>query len=270
MNVCQFRSRNMKPLRLLQITDCHLGAEPGEKLLGLDTDQSLHDVLELVRHEQLDLIVCSGDITNEGGFSAYERYLAAVRRVFPSIPHAWLPGNHDDPFAMEQVKRLPIENRFHLSNWNFIFLDSRIPMETGGEINPQEMQRLQQELDTDPVSNTMIFMHHQPVRVGSRWLDEYLLRNSDEFFELIDQYSSVKAVAWGHVHQEFNAERNGVLLMSAPATSVQFAPNCDEFKVDNQMPGCRILTLHPNGSIESETRRVSERGYDIDFASGGY
>lgn len=261
----------MKPLRLLQITDCHLGTEPGEKLLGLDADQSLEDVLDLMSaKEDPDIIVCSGDITNEGGLGAYERYLALVESYFPNTPHAWLPGNHDDVFAMEQVKRLPIEGKHQLGHWNFIFLNSRIPMETSGELSTMELQRLQQELEADPLSPTVVFLHHQPVPVGSQWVDKYILRNADAFFSVLDQYSNVKAVCWGHVHQVFSIERNGVSLMAAPATSVQFKPNTDAFQVDNLMPGYRGFTLHPDGKLDTDINRVSERGYDIDFASLGY
>ena len=53
-------------LRLIQVTDCHLGAEPGEQLLGMDTDESLLDVLTLLRstEAQADMLVASGDIAS--------------------------------------------------------------------------------------------------------------------------------------------------------------------------------------------------------------
>ncbi|NNC55616.1 MAG: hypothetical protein HKO07_07840, partial [Pseudomonadales bacterium] len=39
---------NDATLRVLQITDCHLGERSGEVLAGMDTDASLASVLELL------------------------------------------------------------------------------------------------------------------------------------------------------------------------------------------------------------------------------
>jgi len=67
-----------RPLRLLQITDCHLGEYPGEELLGLNTDQSLHDVLTMVAKEPADLIINTGDVSSHGHVGSYSRYQRLV------------------------------------------------------------------------------------------------------------------------------------------------------------------------------------------------
>ena len=78
------------------------------------------------------------------------------------------------------------------------------------------------------------------------------LRNSDEFFKVIDQYANVRGVAWGHVHQASDHERNGVALFSTPSTCAQFLPNSDVFMMDTRPPGYRWVNLMPDGSIETE------------------
>lgn len=262
-----------RPMRLIQITDCHLGSTAGESLLGLDTDESLLDVLKLIGTEEprLDLAVASGDISNDGGTPSYDRFIARVNKYLPQAPLAWLEGNHDDPDGMKAIlSARPHEKELSLGGWRIILLNSRIPGEEGGALERLELERLDKILAEHPPSPTFIFMHHQPVPVGSAWVDQYVLANADDFFAVVDRYKHVKAIAWGHVHQEFTATRKGVKLFATPSTCVQFAPHSDEFKVDHAMPGYRWFNLHPDGRIESEVVRVAERSYGTDFASAGY
>ena len=260
-----------KPYRILQITDCHLGSQPGESLLGLNTDQSLADVLRLLKQQESpDLILSTGDISNDAGPKSYQRFIDIVRQYFPDTPLAWLPGNHDDPMNMDQVSELPIEAHYIAAGWNLILLDSRIPMEEGGEINDEEMARFAKELDEHSHMPTMVFLHHQPVPVGSVWIDQYVLANADKFFQLTDQYDNIKAICWGHIHQEFSQMRKGVELMATPSTCVQFAPKEDEFKVDYSMPGYRRIELFCDGTYKTQVLRVAQKAYNIDYASLGY
>lgn len=261
----------MQPFHLLQITDCHLGSQPNEELLGLNTDESLRDVLaELKSNEKPDLIVCSGDISNDGGVSSYNRFVDFVRQYFPDTPVAWLPGNHDDPENMDQAKDLPIEAHHVAGGWNLIFLDSKIPMEEGGELGADELARLEKELQDHDDLPTLVFLHHQVVEVGSAWVDQYVVKNNQEFFDVIDRYDNVKVVSWGHVHQDFTSQRNGVALFATPSTCVQFVPNLDDFQVDSAMPGYRRFALYPDGTFTTTVHRVADKKYGINYAATGY
>ena len=261
----------MRPFNLIQITDCHLGSTPGEQLLGLDTDQSLCDVLDMIQAlESPDMILATGDISNDAGVASYERFVKIVRDFFPGKPIAWLPGNHDDPTNMDMVKDLPIEAHTMVNGWNLIFLDSRIPMEEGGNLEQPELDLLESQLSKRPNTPTIVFLHHQPVPVGSKWVDQYVVKNADAFFSIVDKFDNVRAISWGHVHQEFNSFRNGVALMATPSTCVQFTPKSNKFKVDAAMPGYRSYQLYENGCYNTCVNRVEERGYAINFASTGY
>ena len=261
----------MRPFNLIQITDCHLGSTPGEELLGLDTDQSLCDVLDSIkRYEKPDMILCTGDISNDAGVKSYERFVEIINDYFPSAPLAWLPGNHDDPMNMDQVPKMPIAAHTIANGWNLILLDSRIPMEEGGALEQYELDRLDRELSNHPDAPTIVFLHHQPVPVGSEWIDQYVVKNANAFFKVIDKYDNVRAISWGHVHQEFNSHRKGVALMSTPSTCVQFTPKSKQFQVDSIMPGYRSYKLYDNGCFNTRVVRVEEKVYAINFASTGY
>jgi Icc protein len=112
--------------------------------------------------------------------------------------------------------------------------------------------------------------HHQPVRVGSAWIDQYIVRNAEAFWALVDGQPHVKAVVWGHVHQDYRGQRNGVELIATPSTCIQFKPLCDDFTVDTLMPGYRWFDLSEDGSLTTGVERVTGKQYQIDYKSAGY
>lgn len=264
---------NGKPLRILQVTDTHLGQDADEQLLGLRTADSFDDVLCQIQasQERFDVVLASGDISGDGTLGSYERFIKAVRHYLPGTPIAWLEGNHDDPASMHSLTMWsPLTEYMTLGNWRIIMLNSRVPFEDRGELAPHEIDRLDRLLAADPTAPTLIFLHHQVVPVGSAWIDQYVVSNADEFFGVIDRYENVKAVSWGHVHQEFFTVRNGVDLLAAPSTCVQFKPKSDDFVVDTTMPGYRVYELYPNGAYKTSVNRIAERVYNIDQVSSGY
>lgn len=264
---------NGRPIRILQITDCHLGKDVDESLLGLKTADSLNDVLLRASRDEkrFDIVLNSGDISNDGTPESYDRFIRAVRHSLPGTPIAWLEGNHDDPGSMRAItSSSPITDYVKLGEWRIILLNSRVPFEERGELPRHELDRLERLLAADPMAPTMVFLHHQLVPVGSAWIDQYVVSNADEFFAITDRYDNVKAVSWGHVHQEFFMIRRGVDLFATPSTCVQFKPKSDDFMVDEIMPGYRVYELYPNGVYTTQLSRVTERSYNIDFASAGY
>ncbi|HHH44389.1 MAG TPA: phosphodiesterase, partial [Gammaproteobacteria bacterium] len=83
------------PLRVVQVTDTHLYADPDGCLLGLNTRYCLAQVIDLVRSERSpDLLVVSGDLTHDGSPQAYRHVQEAFRRI--GAPVWCLPGNHDE------------------------------------------------------------------------------------------------------------------------------------------------------------------------------
>jgi len=261
-------------VRLIQITDCHLGPQTSESLLGLNTDQSLDDVLQLISAEQphFDYLVCTGDIASAGHDDCYQRFYKTLRHYFSSAPIAWLPGNHDSAAIMAQVQlpQPPEGREFTLGNWLILLLDSAVPGAVHGHLAEAELVRLRERLAANPDKHVIVMLHHQPVPVGSAWIDQYIVRNADDFFAVIDQFPQVRALVWGHVHQDFVSQRGNVQLIATPSTCVQFKPLCDDFRVDTQMPGYRWFDLHADGSLTTGVSRVTGKHDTIDYKSAGY
>jgi Icc protein len=260
-------------VQLLQLTDTHLCASPGGKLLGVDTDLSLQAVIALARRERpaVDAILATGDLSDQGAESAYKRLVDYFDGLCPQ--HYWLPGNHDDRSAMVRAageQRLPV--CLETPHWLVVMLDSQVPGEVGGELGAEQLARLGDCLERarSAQQHVLVCLHHQPVPVGCDWLDDQMVADADALFSVLDRYQTARGVLWGHVHQSLDHDRNGVALMASPSTCVQFAPGQVDFKADTAAPGYRWLELHPDGRIETGISRVTDVVFDVDTESGGY
>lgn len=258
-------------VKLVQITDCHLGEREGDRLLGLDTDQSLGYVLERVLAEQprIDYFICTGDLSNEAGASAYERFIA---RLPAHIPQAWLPGNHDENHCMgsfASAGRLFLPT-LDFGAWQVTLLDSSIPEEVPGFLQPEEIGRAIDILEAYPGKSHLFFLHHPLRPVGCQWLDTQVVGNAGDALAAFENYPQLKLVVCGHVHQESHQSHRHIQLYSTPSTCIQFKPNSAGFAVGDEMPGYRWFELHDDGSYATGVSRIPYRELGIDHHSKGY
>lgn len=242
-----------RDVRLLQLSDPHLFADPAGKLRGVNSLASLQRVLDEVATRRLnpDAVLCSGDIVNDEpeGYAHFSRELSAVGK-----PVYCVPGNHDDPALLRRALSAPpfqVGGQVDVGAWRIILLDSCVPGRAGGHLSDSELRRLDAALaDSDRFA--MICVHHHPVSMASRWLDAVGIDNAGSLFEVLDAHTQVRVISWGHVHQCFDERRRGVRLLATPSTGAQFLPLSDQFAVDARPPAYRRLTLRANGTIDTE------------------
>jgi len=245
-------------LQLLLFTDPHLFASPRGMLRGVQTLPSLERVLDhAAAHSSVEALICCGDIVNDEpeGYAHFARLLERFGK-----PVYCIPGNHDDPAQLRAaLSRPPFQVGGHVdvSNWRIVLLDSCVPGQALGAVSADELRSLERALGgTDRYA--LICVHHQPVSMSSRWLDAIGIANADELLRVIDAHDNVRAVAWGHVHQHFDAQRRGVRLLATPSTGAQFVPRSDNFAVDQRPPAYRRLTLHADGTLDTDVVWVSK------------
>jgi Icc protein len=261
-------------VQLVQITDCHLGHAPGSKLLGMNTDHSLQAVIDLVKKErsQIDLILGTGDLSDHGANAAYGRLYQYFSQLCDDS--FWLPGNHDSwqEMSSDSGPNLQLCNEIKVSRWQIVMLDSQVPGEIGGELGAAQLGLLDESLRRAAQEglHTLLCLHHQPLAIGSDWLDQQMVADADAFFRVVDKYRCVKGIIWGHVHQQIDWQHEGVAMLATPSTCVQFAPGQKTFKVDDEAPGYRWLDLHPDGTIDTGVSRVRDVTFSVELNSGGY
>lgn len=244
-------------MRILQITDPHLYGNAGGNLRGVETDSSLRSVLHEALAPDADYaaILVTGDLVQDDP-SGYLRFKSILCGV--DVPVLCIPGNHDEPDAMRHsLSERPFQycGTLNIGAWQFIMLDSYDPGHVGGRLSGGELDRLDAALTRNP-AHALVCLHHHPVDTGSRWLDGIGLANREDFWRVIDSHAHVRAVMWGHVHQNYEAERNGVRLIGTPSTCAQFQPNSDRYSIDTSPPAYRALELADDGGIRSELNWV--------------
>jgi Icc protein len=226
---------------IAQVTDCHLSADPQKKYRGVNPYKTLKALMRKIRLLKPDLLLASGDLSEDASPASYH----SLRDIFVplDIPVLALPGNHDDPgllsmtFPPSPVDGLEVSDH---GGWQIIRLNSCLPGRHEGLLSRGVMGRPR-----------LIALHHQPMEVGSPWIDKYALLEPEKFLGIIDQYPDVKATVWGHVHQVFDAERNGIAMLGGPSSVINGLAGAIKFTADPSGPGCRWLELAADGSIQT-------------------
>lgn len=252
----------MDTLRFIQLTDTHLFDRADGTLRGLNTADTLAAVVAQVRTREprIDGILATGDLSHDGGTPSYRRLIHLLSPL--NAPVYCLPGNHDALGVFGCVLKgshVQSGGRLLAGEWQLVFLDSTVPGATHGHLRPAELARLNGALEEHPERHALICLHHQPVPVGSAWMDRLMLDNAEAFFETIDRHANVRGILWGHVHQIFDASRNGVRLLASPSTCIQFKPGCGDFTLDDEAPGYRWLELRADGGLITGVEYLADR-----------
>ncbi len=246
---------------VIQITDSHLRQDADGAVLGVPTREALRRVLAGIRRDypHTDLIVHSGDIADDGHPDSYRHLAALVRDL--DVPVVCVPGNHDDRKAMSQGLVSTTVHRScsaRVGSWLVVALDTLVSNAEYGRLSGSELQRLDVDLLSHTDHPTLVFLHHPPVEIGSKWMDAMGLRDAQRLFDLVAARAQVRVLAWGHNHQAFEDRRGGVCLLAAPATCFQFTPGSRHMEVDALAPGYRVFTLYQDGTFDTKVVRVPE------------
>ena len=240
----------MSVLRLTQVTDLHLGPEPDYRTRGVATLSSFKAVLQQIDQQGrgADLLLLTGDLASDcqpGAYQQLNQLLKAQNRRA-----LWLPGNHDDVTSMTQyLPNYPRCMTFESGNWGILMIDSCKLGQPGGELSQSELQRVAEGLQQLAGKFVLVAMHHSPVDLHSKWLDRHRIANRQQLHQLLSAHGNVRAVVFGHVHQQYEADWQGIPVYAAPSSCVQFESFSDEFAVSDQPPGYRYLELHPDGRL---------------------
>jgi Icc protein len=260
-------------LRVLQITDIHLFGDAAGRLVGMDTEASWREVVERMLDDRwpADLILATGDIVHDGSEQGYRRFKQRFERL--GVPTLVIPGNHDQPAVLRRVMQgghVQAADHFLLGDWLFVMLDSTVAGSDGGHLAASELALLERRLQAYPDRHAMVCLHHHPVSIDSDWIDPIGADNGDALFAVIDRFPQVRSVVWGHIHQDYSAERSGVRMFAAPSTCIQFKPHQRDFTLDDAAPGFRWFDLYPDGRIVSAVERIELRARGVDLQSDGY
>lgn len=261
--------------KILHITDTHLFSDEEGCLLGINSNKSFLSVIAEIKKskKKFDLIVATGDFVQDGSQKAYARFAEQIIKF--NTPCVWLAGNHDnytfmqDVFAHYQLA----DNKIVLfgDKWLIVLLNSQVVGHAHGFLPESELTFLQHALLQHADRHALVFLHHHPIQSGCHWLDQHTLKNSEALEKIIQRHTQIKAVGWGHIHQQQDHRWHHCLAFSTPSTCFQFKPACYDFQLSNDdAPGWREITLHLDGSLTTEVYRLANNPFAPDLSQNGY
>ena len=240
----------MPDFSFIQITDHHL----------LESEEALRDgfcpghALRMVmRHisdnvaDKADFIISTGDLVEPDTDATYQCAVKLLgikaKAALPGpqkinleglydYPMYFLPGNHD---KRDMFTRYLFPNSEAPLLYNFTFEHKGVQfifMDWGSESKafffPETRVFLEEALQSELQS--VIVCHQHVKKIGSRWLDNFLADNLDEFWDVVAD-SGVKdkvlAILCGHVHITYEDEQEGIPILGLRSTAYPFAKTDD-------------------------------------------
>lgn len=240
--------------RIIQLTDLHLLRDVQGRLKGVPTWETFREIWQHIRAHggEFDLLVLTGDLAHD---ELPETYTLLREELGELLPRCRLvPGNHDNRTGLKHVfpEIIPGGNEFlafreTLGGWQILGLDTHQPGEVAGRMGSNQLAWLATQLQQQPTSPTLLFLHHPPISVNSPWLDKIALADPLPLCELIASRPQIRAVATGHVHHVFQGKIGQADLHTTPSTAIQFEPRGEESSYTTDPPGYRIFDLEEKG-----------------------
>ncbi len=274
LNTYQYNTQQ-DVFRIVQITDPHLFKDTNGELLGINTQASFSQVLSEIQQQQYDydLVLATGDLVQDNSDEGYLRFRQEVKALNNKMVF-WIPGNHDfQPKMFEILKEDSVSAKKHIllgDKWQILLLDSQVQGVPHGQLEAEELDWLKLKLQEYPERYSLVVLHHHLLSTGSAWLDQHNLRNANELAEVLAPFKHVKALLYGHIHQQVDSEWLGYQVMATPSTCIQFKADSNTFALDVAQPGWREIDLHADGHIETRVKRIQQASFLPNMQVEGY
>jgi 3',5'-cyclic AMP phosphodiesterase CpdA len=251
-------------LTFVHFSDTHI-VRPGVRLRDVDTMQTLTRVVEAVNAltPLPAFVVVGGDLvspdvepevkaktrelTVRDYETSYEVFHSLVSRL--QVPVHYVMGNHDRrvPFRRMLLRDPQPTDRayyyaFASGQYRICILDSLQPHHDGGYVEHAQLAWLRQQLRRHADNPTILVVHHQAVPVGVKALDQIMLLNAEDLWQVVHEVNNVCAVLCGHVHLPFAGQRDGIPVLTTPSTCFQFAAGPNGLVVSGDPPMLRLVT----------------------------
>ena len=274
LNTYQYNTQQ-DVFRIVQITDPHLFKDTNGELLGINTQASFSQVLSEIQQQQYDydLVLATGDLVQDNSDEGYLRFRQDVKALNNKMVF-WIPGNHDfQPKMFEILKEDSVSAKKHIllgDKWQILLLDSQVQGVPHGQLEAEELDWLKLKLQEYPERYSLVVLHHHLLSTGSAWLDQHNLRNANELAEVLAPFKNVKALLYGHIHQQVDSEWLGYQVMATPSTCIQFKADSNTFALDVVQPGWREIDLYADGHIETRVKRIQQASFLPNMQVEGY
>jgi Icc protein len=245
-------------LRFVHISDTHLSPDPTypPDHPEYNTRRGAQALVQQINNLpfQPDFVLHTGDVSYDPDPAAYSVAQTILGRL--QYPVYYLAGNHDESAALQRILlgRTDVQTaayyEFDINGVQMVCLDSNNgPVEPPhGLVGDEQLHWLAQICDSEDDRPLVVAVHHNPLPVGVPWLDDYMRLNNGEALHqlLIAARHRLRGVFFGHVHQNIQMYRDGILYTSVLSSWCQFhawpgqTPTIPD---DGAEPGFNVVTL---------------------------
>lgn len=241
----------MPTVRVVQISDCHLGGTYQKPMRPAD---GLEATVRGLASTRPDLVLLTGDITDGGQHEAYREVAALLQPL--QAPVLAVAGNHDDPDVMRSY--FGAESELHVDAWRIMTVDTYLPGEVHGAVDVGALLR---RLGPDTGRPTLLAMHHPPITPSSNpW---FQLGGGAELVAALAGRTDVRIVVGGHLHDVWRMVCGDVTYLGAPSTWYSLDHVGDAWRPDEGETGALRIDLFPDGRFEAEVVRRALPSPDV-------
>lgn len=251
----------------VHLSDTHFLDDPSRPQHGVRTPEIFERAIPLVNAVRPDFIVAGGDLTSDEQEGSYRQAQAAFGRLHAPV-HV-LMGNHDDRHVYRAVfhpeetpSRDPVCGAFEGGPCRFVLLDSHLAGAVHGRMDEYQLAWLEADLAAHPGWPTFVFVHHPPLPIGVRWLDDLGFVNGSDLVDVLARHRQVRAVFFGHIHQPWIRRHRGIVFAGVPALAFQFSPTEQEATGRHILPGTpgfRVVRAQGDGRFETAIHYLDGR-----------
>ena len=244
-------------LTFVHITDTHIPTDAQTTLTDVDIPpyEGALRLVEAVNALPItpDFVLHTGDVAYNPEPNAYENPREILGRL--RFPVYYVSGNHDGSMDLQRAmlssdEPMPqLHYTFEHSGVQFAIVDSNGPAEPPrGYLTESQLEFLQGICNADDPRPLVIATHHNPVKVGIPWMDEFMGMQNGELFHqaILPARDRLRGVFFGHVHQDLTIYRDGILYCSTVSSWRQLhAWPGQEGTVEDQgaEPGFSVVTI---------------------------
>jgi 3',5'-cyclic AMP phosphodiesterase CpdA len=211
---------------VLHLSDPHLLAG-GRELYGrVDSESHLRRLFDQLEASggRPEAIVLTGDLADKGEPGAYDLLRSIVEPAAARLGAkiVWVMGNHDDRASFhdrllgEMPSYRPVNRSYDIGGLRIISLDTTVPGHHYGEVSPDSLDWLAEELSVSAPEGTLLAMHHPPLPSVLDLAVSVELRDQAGLREVIEG-SDVRAILAGHLHYSSTGTFAGVPVSVASA-----------------------------------------------------
>ncbi|MCC8365341.1 metallophosphoesterase [Xenorhabdus sp. PB61.4] len=244
-------------MKVIQITDIHLTQSREHQLFNVNLydnfDTICEEICRIKGITEIDLIIVSGDITNDGDIDAYRYFFKRMDSC--QTPYITIAGNHDlknniDTVITEIKPKYNITSgEYNDKNWFITYVDTVVKGEDYGFITQNNLAELEKRIILNKKFNTAVFMHHHIIPVGTPIVDSCMLENAADLLTLCKKHK-VKFIGCGHAHTSRIWHQNDITISVAPAVSFQWLLGTNTVKT-TKSSGFNIIDFSENISVTS-------------------